>query len=144
MSFSPLQTDEIEILVSFAIDEGLVEESAATAIVALFQKTQAQSALSYYGEQCREMFPEMYITRPFDRWLAEDPSVLIGFVSKYAYHNEGMPHWESSPMAPLFHCLAERVRTKLWEQMPGMNLEAAEHYALARLDWAPHRGRLLS
>lgn len=137
MSFSPLQIDEIEILVSFGLDEGLVPEDGGQEAVDLLMTTQGLAGLEYYGERARTMFPATFDQRDFEPWSAENPTMLAVMADHYWYNNIGYSGWAGSPAQHLLGGLKLSISQRLAEQNPTLPPAAAEAQALNQYSRKP-------
>lgn len=133
MAFHPVQVEEIDVLVSFAIDEGLISDDEAQAASEDLIRAQGLAAIELHGRLAGRLYPDLFADRHFNRWVAGDLLMIITIADAYWYSTMGCAPWAGEGARTIY----ARIRARLRELVKDRQTEfdQADFNRLTRRKW---------
>lgn len=109
MAFHPVQVEEIDVLVSFAIDQGLISADEGQAASDELIRAQALAAIELHGKKAGTLYPDLFTDRSLSRWEVGDLATVISIADAYWYATLGCAPWSGASARSLYALIRSRI-----------------------------------
>lgn len=133
MAFYPVPFEEIDVLVSFAIDEGLISGDQAQDAFDDLMRAQGLAAIELHGQLAGRLYPDLFAGRRFSRWVAGDLLMIITIADAYWYATMGCAPWAGEDARTIYTRIRARLKTLVKDRRAEFN--QADFNRLTRRKW---------
>lgn len=109
MAFHPVQVEEIDVLVSFALDQRLITDDEAQAASDDLIRAQALAAIELHNDKAGIVYPQLFTDRSFGRWEVGDLLMVITIADSFWFATMGCSPWSGDSARSLYARIRERI-----------------------------------